>query len=121
MTFAALYAIVIGILMIGQWIFSIAKKQVPGPEAGPIVGRGPVEMLFHWAAEFITAIALLVGGLGLLLGWTWGARVYLIAVGMLLYTVINSPGYFAQKREWPMVGMFAVLLILALVSLGLVL
>ncbi len=39
---------------------------------------------------------------------------------MLLYTVIVSPGYFAQKREWPMVGMFAVLLALALVSLGLV-
>jgi putative effector of murein hydrolase LrgA (UPF0299 family) len=38
MTFAALYAIVIGILIIGQWIFTIAKKQVPGPEAGPIVG-----------------------------------------------------------------------------------
>jgi len=41
-------------------------------------------------------------------------------MGMLLYAVINSPGYFAEKRQWPMVGMFAVLLILALVSLGLV-
>jgi len=41
-------------------------------------------------------------------------------MGMLLYAVINSSGYFAEKRKWPMVGMFAVLLILALVSLGLV-
>lgn len=120
MTFAALYAIFVGVAMIGQWLFSVAKKQVPGPEAGPIVGRGSVEMLFHLAAEFITAIALLAGGLGLLLDWAWGLNVYLISMGMLLYAVINSAGYFAQKREWPMVGMFAVLLIFALISLGLI-
>ena len=45
------------------------------------------------------------------------SKVYLVAVGMLLYTVVNSPGYFAQRREWPMVGMFGVIFILALVSL----
>jgi len=65
MTFAALYAILVGIAMIGQWVLTLAKKQVPGPEAGPIVGRGPVEMLFHKIAELVTAIALLAGGLGL--------------------------------------------------------
>ena len=59
--------------------------------------------------------------LGLLTGAPWGQPAYLVSVGMLLYTVIVSPGYFAHKREWPMVGMFAVLLVLALVSLGLVL
>jgi hypothetical protein len=117
MTFAALYAIVVGVSMIGQWVFSIARRQVPGPEAGSIVGRGSVEMLFHWAAELITALALLAGGVGLLLDWIWGVGVYLIAMGMLLYAVVNSSGYFAQKREWPMLGVFAVLLILALISL----
>jgi len=74
-------------------------------------------MLFHWAAELITALALLAGGVGLLLDWIWGVGVYVIAMGMLLYAVVNSSGYFAQKREWPMVGVFAVLLILALISL----
>jgi len=115
MTFAALYAIVIGILMIGQWVFFLATKRVPELETEPI------RILFHLAAEFITAIALLVGGLGLLTNSNWGLQIYLVSMGMLLYTVIVSPGYFAQKREWPMVGMFAVLLILALISLGLVL
>jgi len=36
-----------------------------------------------------------------------------------VYTVIVSPGYFAQQGQWPLVAMFAVLLILALVSLRL--
>jgi hypothetical protein len=37
--------------------------------------------------------------------------------GMLLYTIIVSSGYFVQKRVWPIVGMFAVLLILTVISL----
>jgi hypothetical protein len=36
---------------------------------------------------------------------------------MLLYSVIVSPGYFAQLGQWTMVAMFVVLLILALVSI----
>jgi hypothetical protein len=51
----------------------------------------------------------------------WGRTTWLVSIGMLLYTVIVSPGYLIQKREWPMAAMFAVLLVLALVSLGLVL
>jgi hypothetical protein len=32
---------------------------------------------------------------------------------MLLYSAINSPGYFAQSGRWPVVGMFAILFFLA--------
>jgi hypothetical protein len=39
---------------------------------------------------------------------------------MLLYTVIVSPGYFAEKGQWAFVAMFAVLLLLALLSIVLV-
>jgi hypothetical protein len=77
--------------------------------------------LFHWAAEFLTAIALVVGGLALLMDWPWALPLYLVAMGMLLYSLINSPGYFAQLRQWPMVALFGVMFVLALVSLILVL
>jgi hypothetical protein len=121
MRFAALYAIVVGMAMVAQWVLTVVRRQIPGPEAGQIVGRGRVEMLFHWAAESVTALTLVAGGLGLLVDCAWGRDIYALAMGMLLYTVVNSSGYFAQKREWPMVGVFAVILILALVSLGLML
>ena len=114
MTFASLYAILVGIGMIGQWSVSLATKRVPELKTEPL------RIAFHLAGEFLTAIALIVGGLGLLTNTPWGRPIYLVAVGMLLYTVIVSPGYFAQKREWPMVVMFAVLFVLALVSLILV-
>lgn len=112
---ASLYAILVGIGMIGQWSFSLATRRVPE------LRTEPFRIAFHLAGEFLTALVLIVGGLGLLANVPWAQPTYLVSVGMLLYTVIVSPGYFAQRREWPMVGMFAVLLILALVSLGLVL
>jgi hypothetical protein len=114
MVFASVFALVVGVGMIGQWIFFLATGQVPELETEPLRIR------FHLAAEFATAIALLVGGIALLTGQPWGRWFYLLATGMLLYTVIVSPGYFAEKGQWVFVGMFATLLLLALVSIVLV-
>jgi hypothetical protein len=114
MIFAAIYAIVVGAGMIGQWLFFLATGQVPE------LVTEPLRIRFHLAAEFATALALLAGGLALLTGQAWGRWFYLLAMGMLLYTVIVSPGYFAQKGQWAFVGMFAVVLLLALVSIALV-
>lgn len=117
MILAGVYAIVVGLSRIGQRTVSIAKRHVAGPEAGAVVGRGTTERAFHWSADFITAAALVVGGVGVLAKWGWAVNLYLLALGMLLYTAVNSAGYSAQKREWPMVGVFAVVLVLGLVSL----
>ena len=114
MIFAAIYAIVVGVGMIGQWLVFLATGQVPELKTEPLRIR------FHLAAEFATALALVAGGLALLTGQPWGRWFYLLAMGMLLYTVIVSPGYFAQKGQWAFVGMFAVVLLLALVSIALV-
>jgi hypothetical protein len=121
MTYPAIFAIVIGILMIGQWTLSIVRRDVPGPDAGYAAGRGSIEMRFHWAAEFGTAVALEASGLGLLAAHAWAPPAYLVATGMLIYTVVNSPGYFAQQGQWAPVAMFGLILVLALVSLALVL
>jgi hypothetical protein len=43
-------------------------------------------------------------------------KAYLFFASLLTYSVIASPGYFAQQGQWLMVGMFALLLILTLVS-----
>ena len=120
MLFASVYGIIVGIAMIAQWTSAIVRDRIPRPGDDPVSGRGIFDMIFHWTAEFITAFILIAGGIGLLLERSWGMTVYLIAMGMLIYTVLNSPGFFAQQRKWPMVGIFAVILILAIVSLILV-
>jgi hypothetical protein len=114
MIFSALFALIVGLGIIGQWAFFLTTDQVPEMETEPLRIR------FHLAAEFATAIALLIGGVALLTGQPWARWVYPLAMGMLLYTVIVSPGYFAEKGQWAFVAMFAVLLLLALVSTALV-
>ncbi|MEA3334740.1 MAG: hypothetical protein U9R25_02450 [Chloroflexota bacterium] len=114
MIFSAVFALIVGISMIGMWSFLLLTKQVPELETEPLHIR------FHIAAEFVTAIALVAGGVGLLTGQSWSQWLYLVAIGMLFYTVIVSPGYYAEKDEWPIVAMFAVILVLALASLVLI-
>jgi hypothetical protein len=107
----AFYAIVVGLLILGQWAFFLITRQVPE------LKTERVRVLFHIADEFLTAAALVASGVGLLLQQAWVAAIYPVALGMLLYTIIVSSGYFAQKRVWPIVGMFAALLILTTISL----
>lgn len=111
MNFPALYAIVVGLLIFGQWAFFLITRQVPE------LKTERVRVLFHIADEFLTAVLLIVSGVGLLLQLSWAMSVYLIAMGMLLYAIIVSTGYFAQKRVWPIVAMFAALLLLTAISL----
>lgn len=111
MKFAAGYGILVGLLMIGQWLLFLVTGQVPELQSEPW------RIYFHLAAEFVTAAGLIFSGVALLRGLVWARATYLVAAGMLLYSVIASPGYFAQQGQWAMVAMFAVLLVLALVSI----
>ena len=108
--FAGWYATIVGILMFAMWIVFFTVLGVPELETEPI------RVAFHFVAEFVTATALLASGYGLLTNKPWGASAYLLAMGMLIYIAINGPGYFAQQGDWAFVGMFAVLLILACVT-----
>lgn len=108
--FPAIFSIIIGIGMIVQWSLLYFKRQIPELETER------VRIIFHITAELVTAMALILGGTGLLGNWEWGVPVYLIAIGMLLYTAIVSPGYFAQKGQWGWLGIFGTLIVTALVS-----
>lgn len=111
MRFASWSALAIGALMLAQWGFFLVTDQVPELETEPL------RILFHLAAEGLTAIALIVAGLALRSGRRGAINLALVANGMLIYTTIVSPGYFAQQGEWALVAMFVVPLALAVVSI----
>jgi hypothetical protein len=101
---AAWYGFVVGLLMIAQWAASILSGSVPEFESAPwAIG-------FHLAAEMTTAFGLIIGGVATLRSAAWGKSTLLVALGMVTYSEIVSPGYFAQLGQWPFVGMFAILL-----------
>ena len=102
----AIYPIIIGLSMIGMWTVLLSTGQVLETETDRI------EISYHLVSEFLTAFLLIIGGYGLYKERSWGFGVFLVSMGMLLYSVINSTGYYAGQGEIVMVGMFTVLTVL---------
>jgi hypothetical protein len=112
MRFAGWFGITVGVSMAAMWLVFFTILGVPELEGEPI------RLAFHLAAEGLTATALLVGGIALLVNRPWARSAFTFAAGMLAYISVNGSGYFAQRGEWPFVVMFAVVLSLAVVSLA---
>jgi len=106
---AATYSLVVGIMMVAMWSVFAVTDQIPE------IDERQKEIAFHLAAEFATAFALIAGGVGLVLRRKWGFPINTAALGMLAYTVIVSPGYYAQTGDYAFVGMFTGLMVLTLV------
>jgi hypothetical protein len=104
MNFPAWYGVLVGLLMIAQWVFTILAGSVPEFETAPW------EIALHLAAEITTALMLIVGGIATLKLIHWGKQVLFVGLGMVIYSEIVSPGYFAQLGHWAPVAMFAILL-----------
>ena len=113
MKFAAWYGIIVGFGMIVQWTLSIISGNVPEFQTEPW------RIAFHLGAEALAATMLIIGGIGTLKSTSWYKNVLLVGLGMIVYSEIVSPGYFAQQGQWLMVGMFAIILIGAVTSIWL--
>jgi hypothetical protein len=111
MILPAVFAIIVGLGMIGQWTALFISGQIPELETEPY------RISFHLAGEGLTAVLLILSGLGLFLSWPWAQPLYLVAGGMLLYTAIVSPGYFVQQGQPSWLGIFLAIVILAVYSL----
>lgn len=108
--FAGIFGIVMGVGMLGMWTMFFIGGQVPE------VRTAPIALAFHLAAEGVTALLMLAAGIALLARASWARTAYLVGLGFLGYTVIVSPGYFAQLGQLPFVGMFAAFGVLAAVA-----
>ena len=111
MKFAGIFALVVGLFMVGQWTASLITGNVPE------LATAPLTIGFHLAAEILTALALILAGLAILKKLRWGRTLFLVAGGMTLYSIINSPGYFAQRGQWPVVALFGALFFAAVFAL----
>lgn len=102
------YVLLVGAFMIVFWTGLAFTDGIPE------LDTAPVEIGYHLLAELLTAGVLVAAGLGILRGYGWGHRLYPVALGLLLYTVINSAGYYAAFGNVPMVGMFTTLTVATL-------
>ncbi|NYT12511.1 MAG: hypothetical protein GKC03_08210 [Methanomassiliicoccales archaeon] len=107
----SIFLIAIGLLIIGMWTALLLGKKVDDLETNRL------GMIYHIIAEFLTGLLLVAAGVSSILDARWSFEISLVALGMLIYTVINSAGYYAQRGEKAMVFMFVFLGALALIAI----
>ena len=100
----AVYSIVIGISILGMWSMILLTGGISEP---------PIEISLHLISEFSMAILLLISGISILRGKIYGKTIFLISNGMLIYSVLNAAGYYGQRNNFAMVGMFVVIFIIS--------
>lgn len=99
---------VVGVGMVGLWVVLLAAGEVPEIPAGQRA------IWFHIGAEVITGALLIIAGWTLLRRGDARSRLLsAFALGALLYTVVNSPGYYADRGAWALVVVFIVLALCA--------
>jgi len=97
---SGIFQVLVGAGIWGIWILSYSKGSIPELQSEPY------RIATHLLAEAFTGFLLLLSGLGILLTGTKYYILFHVAMGSLLYTLIASPGYFAQHGKWSLVGLF---------------
>ena len=100
---SGIYSIFIGVAIIGLWIMLILKKEIPELKDEPIT------IYFHITAEMLMGLLATVSGILLIIDLPWAPLLFLISSGLCMYAVINSAGYYAQRKTWIFVILFAVI------------
>ncbi len=108
---AAFFSIIIGVAMMGLWLLLYITSNIPELTAEPI------RISMHILAEVVTAVMLILGGIGILTGMKWAKEIYLLSMGMLIYTLIQSPGYYMESEDYGFVIMFVIMLALAILMI----
>jgi hypothetical protein len=107
----SIYNISIGVLMLLMWSFFYLSGNIPE------LSEEPYRIIMHLVGEITTALVLIAGGLGLFYKKNWGTTFYFLGTGMLIYTLIVSPGYYLQNKSLEFVAMFSLLLIITITLL----
>ncbi len=105
----AIFSILMGVALLSTWIVMFAIGEVPE------ISTRPLSTSFLLLAEFLTAAGLIGGGYGVLSHQKWGNLTNLMAMGMLLYCVVNYIGILAEQNNWPAVIWFVFVVTLTII------
>jgi hypothetical protein len=93
--------ILIGVSIIAYWLLYILQGHLP--QGIRSIDSGGY-FAFHILAEIITAIACILGGVGLVQHLRWGNLTALAGSGMLLFTSINGLAW-KEVRSKPVLSL----------------
>ena len=87
----AIYCLLVGLSILSLWAGLLIGGRVPELQTDPAA------ITTHLVAEGLTALALISAGLAMLKRWRWAESNGRLALGMLLYSTVNSLGYYLGR------------------------
>ena len=99
------YSIFLGISVIVMWVYILLSETIT---------EGKTEITFHLFSEFLMALLCFLSGFLLIRGQSKGQVANSAAHAMVLYSLINAMGYYAERDEISMVVLFIILALLSI-------
>jgi hypothetical protein len=104
----AIYSIIVGSAVPVLWSLILL---------GGNIHEGTVELGFHLYSEFLMTIICLMGGILLLRSKPLALDIALIGHAMVIYSAINTAGYYGGKGENGIMVMLIILFMFSVISL----
>ncbi|MCC7232683.1 MAG: hypothetical protein IT242_07045 [Bacteroidia bacterium] len=79
---------------------------------------GQTEIMIHLVSEFLMAGISITAGILLLQRVRAGRHLAFMALGMLVYSELNTIGYYADIGQWNFVFLFSVLILISLFAIS---
>ena len=103
--FSGIYLLVVGISILGMWTMILISEEID---------EGLKEFSFHLFSEFLLAFLCIISALRLLCeDGQKGLFLSMAAHGMLIYSVLNAAGYYAERGEWAFLVLFTMLFLIS--------
>jgi lipopolysaccharide export LptBFGC system permease protein LptF len=90
-----------------MWTIILLKQEVP---------EGKIEMSYHLFSEFLMAVLCVVSGVLFLLNNRIAKHLNILALGMVIYSVLNAAGYYGEQENVPMLVMFTILFLITTIA-----
>ncbi len=76
------------------------------------------ERIFHIIAEFVMSITAIIAGIALLLAQSWGIPLFYLAMGLILYALVNAIGIYKEKKYKLLVMTLIISAVIAIVLIA---
>lgn len=100
------YSIFLGAAIICMWTFMLFTESIP---------EGRIEMTFHLSSEFLMSLILLISGLMLLKKNKNALKLNIAGHAILIYSVLNAAGYYAERDDKIMPVFFMILFLISVI------